>query len=145
MITVQSYESVNGLKFGASVADAERVFGKPPYRRLRTSDVVELFYDEMTLSFRGDKMCECTIPNGVELWIDGIKVSWTPEYFVGLIKSEITPLEFGGSVVLLKLGISLYGYEEGAESDRAVTAFRQNVWDPYRDKLKPFKLPEQKA
>jgi hypothetical protein len=143
MIRIQSYESVNGLKFGANEVDARGVFGTPINKRVRPGDIVELLYDHMKLTFEQNQFCECTVGRDLEVWINDCRLSWTPRCLIQLITNEEMPLEAAGTVVLLKLGISLSGFEEGAESDRTVTAFRQNVWNADRDNLKPFKISKE--
>ena len=48
-------------------------------------------------------------------------------------------MEYVGFIVFLGLGLTLTGFHDGNDSQRAVTAFARGRWDHLRSKLRPFR------
>jgi hypothetical protein len=74
--------------------------------------------------------------------IDGVSlfVGRPADVLQELAQRDGEPMELAGFVVLLKLGISLSGFQDASSSDLAVTAFVWGRWDSQLPKMKPFTL-----
>lgn len=55
-----------------------------------------------------------------------------------LMADDPEPLESMGIVVFLRLGLTVTGFDEPDEADKAVTAFMEGRWDALREDLKPY-------
>jgi hypothetical protein len=57
-----------------------------------------------------------------------------------LIAEDGDPYIDLGFIVLLKLGMTLTGFHDGDESQKAVTLFERGAWDQELPRLKPFHM-----
>ena len=57
-----------------------------------------------------------------------------------LLTMDFDPMEYHGFLIFLKLGISLTGFHDDVEDDKAAALFMRGAWDLRKSKMKKFKL-----
>jgi hypothetical protein len=77
---------------------------------------------------------------GADVNLKGIDVFKDTDAFAKLIKEGRKPFEYMGFVILLDLGVTLTGFHDNDESQKALTAFARGRWDHLRDKFGEFHI-----
>jgi hypothetical protein len=58
---------------------------------------------------------------------------------IGLLQADdATPMEYVGFLIFLRLGLTLTGFHDDDESQKALTLFQAGRWDHLIQKMKPF-------
>lgn len=139
MTDIHSYSSVGTIKFGMSSDQVRALLGEP--RRITTNR-----FGEEVLAFDGMNVCvspstgvvEVTLLPEAQPTISDIAIFSSPWALRRLRSLDDQPLEVVGTIVFLKLGISVTGLHDGDDEQRAVSAFVKGRWAVFQDKMKPL-------
>lgn len=142
MIKINSYKDISGVGFGGSEADAIAFFGQPVRRSVNREQEQELHFTDFILRFDANsgQLRECTLLPECRCMINDHHVSWNDDFIQWLASEDAGLMEVLGYIVSLKLGIAVTGFHDGDESQKAIHAFRQNDWDMFRKRMRPFHL-----
>lgn len=144
---IRPYEGVGPLRFGMIPDEVEHVLGKP---------------DKVKRNFLGE-WTEHREANGLVTTFDRetnelVEVGFSPNItslhyaslnlFSGnprdtlheLARHDATTYEMVGFIIMLKLGITLAGFQTGEQSDLAVTVFAKGRWDSDIPKMRRILL-----
>ena len=136
---------VGPLRFGMSPAEVAAQLGPPDISRRtmlkklgESRGWIATMYEKET-----DRLTEVGFSRFVEnLTYGGANIFKDPDRSVlqKLCKEDGEPYQAYGFVVLLNLGITLTGFHDGNEDQKACTVFARGTWGIEKDGLKPFKL-----
>jgi hypothetical protein len=99
---------------------------------------LELWYDHMNVIMEGDRLVEAGFAPDMPVSICGIHPFTDPDAFASLCELDGSPCEVLGFVVFRRLGITLTGFHDKDESQKALTAFTSGRWDVLESQMKPF-------
>lgn len=144
---LQSYQGAGPLRLGATRPEVEALMGPP--------DRVSRRGGGLRLAWRGEVSVKLSAsapgeePEVVEIGFTRHcpGVQWQgDDIFLGsptiwshrLIAQDGSALLGFGMVLLLRLGLTLTGFHDGPEEDRAITLFRFGLWDDSLDGMLPY-------
>lgn len=142
MIELVPYHSVNALSLGSGVDQAVEMFGPPNVQSVLRSGNLRATYTCFTLIFRKESLGlqECVVHFGTPVRIAGVEFDWSLAAMEKLCAEDGDPREYFGTVLLFNSGLSMSGLAEGAESDRTISIFSEDVWAPVRTEMAPLPL-----
>jgi hypothetical protein len=140
---------VGPLRFGMTPAEVAAQLGPPEISRRNmlkklneSRGWIAAMYEKDT-----DRLKEVGFSRFFEnLTYSGMNIFKDPDQTVlkRLCDEDGNPCQTLGFIVLLNLGITLTGFHDGNEDQKACTVFSKGTWEIEKDELKPFKLPGQK-
>lgn len=141
---IETYKSFGPVKFGMSETEVVNQLGKPVNIRSNNENELEYHYDEFIVRYdvNNKHVREGTLlPQTTgELQVNDLALDWKDDLFTTLCQKDGDPYEFYGYIVLFKLGITLTGFHDGDDSQKAISAFRRGDWDQFKDDMKAFKI-----
>ncbi len=144
-LELTSYFGVNSAKFGMSPAEIEGIFG--------VSDDISTDYLDQRVEFRSfmnvgythgeekanhfgfGRQMKGTKYDGIFLFTEDPKIVLRK-----LVAADGGPLLDLGFIIFLKLGLTLTGFHDNDESQKAVTLFERGTYDDSLAEMKPFRL-----
>jgi len=143
---IQPYVGVGDIKFGMNQNQIANLIGpSPKSKKGFLGEVTESRRDNglsMTYGKDSNELVEIGVSKNITELEFGGKYLFTASplnIFDELVKYDGNPYEYVGFVILLKLGITLTGFHDGDENQKAVTVFAKGRWDDQLADLKPFK------
>lgn len=140
MFEITPYKSVGPIRFGMSADELVGAVGDPV--KFTKNGLGELDYKysgfRVALSSKDNTVVEVGLVPETEVVIDGVKIFSSPDSFTKLVKKDGDPYEYVGFVILLNLGITMTGFHDKDESQKAVGVFAKGRWDGVRLQLKKF-------
>ncbi|MCW4463814.1 hypothetical protein OK349_19080 [Sphingomonas sp. BT-65] len=100
-----------------------------------------LWYDGFNVMMEDEALVEVGFDPKASVSICDIDPFSSSDAFAKLCKLDGNPCEVLGTIVLRDLGVSLGGFHDNDESQKAITAFAHGRWDILEAKMKPFPLP----
>ncbi|WP_333682215.1 hypothetical protein [Dyella sp.] len=145
MFEIVPYISVGPIRFGMSPKEVDAILGKPKVvtRSRYSRELVHYYGNAVRVSFTvdGNKVVEVGLRDEVDVSIEGIALfPFSSNRYMDALKLDGSPYETVGFVVLVNLGVTLGGFHDNDESQRAITAFAKGRWDKSMSDLKPFPL-----
>jgi len=137
---MQPYASVGPVRFGMSETEVRAVLGAPQSPRKDGSGDLVLRYGYLRVTVGVSGAVEVGVVPEIPTTHAGIDIFSSPSAFAGLCLMDGAPQESSGFIILLKLGITMTGFHDGDESQKAVTAFVAGRWDVFKPEMKPFSL-----
>lgn len=146
-LNIQPYVGVGDIRFGLTQSEIEKLLGpadsqnkgfRGDFKQYRRDNGLITTYDRST-----NKLVEIGFSQNItELEFENEKIFSVPplDILCKLIKLDGAPYERLGFIVLLKLGVTLTGFHDGATEQKAVTVFVHGRWDDQIAKMKPFYL-----
>jgi hypothetical protein len=147
-------EGAGPLRFGISPQQVHALLGEPRLSRQRrvpgmaTPTLQEMYLPVLGLTYEQAADCDALVAIGfgmamTEVSYAGVALFAVPPDEVLRLFAAIdpTPQHVAGSIVFVKLGISLTGFHDGAVEDRAISVSALGQWDRLRDRMTPFVLP----
>lgn len=145
---IEPFIGVGKLQFGMSSRQVANAIGNPDSSRKTFLGEVKEYRRENGLVTTYTKDTNDLIEIGFssnisELQYKGRQLFVEPalNIFDELVREDGSPYETVGFIVLLKLGMTITGFHDGAEEQKAITVFTQGRWDVEKDELKLLVLP----
>lgn len=134
------------MVFGMSMVEIESVMGSPLRKSVNRRGEIDFSYDGYSVRFSKTekRLVEVGFSRFCHITYDGLDIFETPEAFDQLIIKDGAPFEFYGFIILLNLGLTLTGFHDGNESQKAVTIFERGRWNELRAEMTPFKHMNEK-
>lgn len=131
------YTAVGPLRFGMSEADVRSAVGQPLGVDKNSLGEVEYQYSELSIRFSlaDGGLTEVGFLPESELLVDDIDVFRDRRAFEKLILKDGSPFEYVGFIVLLRLGLTLTGFHDADEAQKAATVFSRGRWDQLKPQL----------
>ena len=154
MIEAISYESVNGLKFGASPEEAIRIFGKPESMDQKTNETVLYYsvtkpndYDYIVYFDSNKGFTDFALVPQTKATINGVEIKWTLKEILDVIYLDSDPRMDDDGIILYDLGMYIYAFDSSDDddySDKTIDFFAKGTMDEWKDKTRPFDIDEIK-
>lgn len=139
-LTVEPYVSVGPMRFGMSQREVVAAMGNPQRITQSRGGNTILWYGEANAILENDRLVEVGFGPRAEVSVCGIQPFVEPDAFAGLCRLDGNPCELLGFIVLWQLGITLTGFHDKDESQKALTAFTRGRWDVVKSQMKPFHI-----
>jgi len=141
MLEIESYASAGPLKFGMGYDDVKSSLGEPlSQEKSRLGDTI-VRYDGFGATVADTGVVEAYFLPTTEVSVSGVEVYEDAHAFQKLCALDGAPKEFLGFIILLKLGITLTGFHDGDQSQKAITAFARGRWDRLSGEMKNYTMP----
>jgi len=139
---IRSYEGLVGYPFGSAANVFTDSLGPPIFQRTNGDGEVEYHYDGFIIRFDAQTagFRECTFARQLRIRLNDDDVEWSTEGLRRLCVEDGSPQQCHGTILLLRLGVSLTGVTDDEVSDRSLTAFRRGDWDDFKGELKPYNV-----
>ena len=133
------YEGALPVRFGASQDEVVKLLGEPEIRSKNFRGEPFFYLDLINIGFaiNGGVMHVGFLP-GCIVEVRGID-PFAPSSFERLLDIDGEPMEVVGIIVLLNLGITLTGFHDDDEAQKAVTAFARGEFDELQSEMQPFR------
>lgn len=147
MVECISYESVNGLRFGASPDEAIKIIGEPKKTRRKAKETILYYkiiksndYDYIIHFDDEEGFTEFELTPKINATLNGLKLGWTLKEVLNIIVLDNNPLVYDDdSIILYDFGV-IFGaflYSDNDFSDKSILFFKKG----YRDDLKKYARP----
>jgi hypothetical protein len=140
MFEIIPYRSIGPIRFGMSADELTAAVGKPVNVSKSRLGETEYKYPgfRVALSAKDGRVVEVGVVPDTELVLDGIKIFSAPDSFDTLVRKDGDPYEYLGFIIFPNLGITMTGFHDKDESQKAVTVFAKGRWDGLKSKLKKY-------
>jgi len=139
-LNIMSYRGLDGLPFGATPDLFTTTLGLPRLQRKNRSGETVQHFNGFMICFesRTNQFRECTFVYETPVHLNGVAVNWSTAGLLGLCMQDSNPMQCGGVVVLMSLGIAISGIADDDLSERSLSAFRSGEWDIFNERLEQF-------
>jgi hypothetical protein len=133
---------LGSIQFGMSPADVAAVLGQPTSESRSDGDV-ELYYDNHMNCFfdQNSKLFQIGATRRAKgLMLSSTDIFATESFLVlrTIERNFGNCYEMLGFIVFPEAGITLTGFHDGDESQKAMTLFPKGLWDKYRSEFTPI-------
>jgi hypothetical protein len=104
----------------------------------RHGDLVLDYHLKLRVTIAPEGVVEVGILPEIPTDICGVDVFSDPGAFSKLCALDGDPREILGFIVLLNLGITMTGFHDGDEGQKAVTVFTRDRWNKFKPDMNPF-------
>jgi len=125
MISIEPYEHVHGIRFGAPSSAVLAKLGEPQRRRANHSDEDELCYSDTIWRFRDDRLVECTITMRSPVLVRDQEVASFREWLPTVDRAAANTFGF---LVSRAFGIAA---DLDDERHEYVSVFERGRWDDF--------------
>ncbi len=138
MNVIEPYASAGSFRFGATYEDVVSDFGAPRSQEKSRLGETIVRYDGCGATISSHGLVEAYFLPEADVSILGIDVFKEPKAFQELCALDGNPKEFMGFIVLLRLGVTMTGFHDGYEAQKAITAFEKGRWDRLASELQDY-------
>lgn len=138
MFSITPYKSAGPIQIGMSIDDLVEAAGQPQESSKNRRGELEFRYSGLSVRLNPNtkKVVEVGILPSPDVVLNGVKIFDSPNAINRLIEMDGNPYEYLGFLVLINLGITLTGFHDSDESQKAMTVFEEGRWDHLRSHFK---------
>ena len=140
MMMIEPYEAIGPLHFGMDQNDVVAAMGEPQRITKSRRRNILLWYGDVNVTMEADKLVEVGFGPAAPVSIHGIHPFTDQGAFDSLCRLDGNPCKVLGFIVFRNLGITLTGFHDKDESQKALTAFARGRWDVLEPQMKPYSL-----
>tara|TARA_R110000824_G_scaffold112460_2_gene261658 strand:+ start:838 stop:1293 length:456 start_codon:yes stop_codon:yes gene_type:complete len=129
MNMIEPYVSAGSFSFGATYEYVVSDLGEPWSKEKNRLGETVVRYDGFGATISSHGVVEAYFLPETEVSLQGVDVFGDPKAFRELCALDGNPKECMGFIVLLKLGVTMTGFHDGDEAQKAITAFEKGRWD----------------
>lgn len=141
---ISKYKSFGPVNFGTSETEVVKQLGNPRNTRTNNENELEYHYDDVIVRYDATSKLvrEGTLlpKESGEFQINDMVLDWRDDFLKTLCLADGDPNEFYGYIVLFNLGITLTGFHDGDDPQKAISAFSLGDWDQFKGDMTAFKL-----
>ena len=128
---VQPYKSAGPFRFGMTEAEALALGHQPLRRKINSRKEPDWRFGIYSIRFGAEDglLCEIGFSTQCVVKLDDIDVFSDPNAFEKILLKDSNIFESYGFLVFFGLGITLTGFHDRSESDKAMTVFQRGRWD----------------
>ena len=137
---IEPFQAAGPIRFGMTRAEVHAVLGESTRETRNGRGEVDESWGPVSLRYGAEnsKVVEVGLVEPAIATYKGQDLFALPDPIDLLQVVDPTPMEYMGFIVFLGLGITLTGFHDSDDSQRALTAFARGRWDHLRSKLRPF-------
>jgi len=139
-----TYRAFGAIRFCMSENEVVECMGAPLNVRTNNENELEYHYEDFIIRYDAlSKLVrEATLlpKSSGKFYINDMVLDWHDDFFKLLCLADGKPYEFYGFIVLFNLGITLTGFHDGEEYQKAISAFSEGDWDQFKREMTVFKL-----
>ena len=143
---LQPYVGTNLVTFEMTPHQVEMAIGRP--QEVGQNSLGERDENRGNVSVRysllDNKVCEISFLPSSKLLFKGKLLFEEMDLIDWLMTFDPKPYEFVGFLIFFELGITVTGFHESDESQKAITIFRKGRWDEIREDAELYKKPKGK-
>jgi hypothetical protein len=140
MLLVKPYDSIGSIRLGMSTNELVALLGQP--KKIIKNHRQELDYQYVGYSIRvspdEEKVVEVGVRPEISVELMGIKIFEDPNALEKLVEKDGQPYEFVGFLIFTNLGITVSGFHDKDESQKAITVFQKGRWDHLQSQFKSW-------
>jgi hypothetical protein len=140
MFEITPYKSVGPIRLGMSADELTAAIGEPvKVFRNRLGEMDYKYHGfRVALSPKDGTVVEIGLVPEIEVVLDGVNIFSSSDSFEKLVKKDGDPYEHLGFMIFLNLGITMTGFHDNDESQKAVTVFAKGRWDGVKSQFKKY-------
>jgi hypothetical protein len=137
---IAPFEAAGPIRFGMTRTEVHAALGDPIRETRNRRGEIDESWGAVSVRYAVEdgRVVEVGLVPPAIATYKGHDVFASPDSMRLLQADDPAPMEYMGFVVFLLLGITLTGFHDDDDSQRAVTAFARGRWDHLRSKLRPF-------
>jgi hypothetical protein len=138
---IEPFEAAGPIRFGMTRAEVHARLGNSTRETRNSRGEVDESWGPVSLRYgseNGEVVEVGLVPPAIATY-KGHDLFAVPDLIRVLQADDPVPMEYMGFIVFLSLGITVTGFHDGDDSQRAVTAFAHGRWDHLRSKLRPYR------
>lgn len=131
IFTVDPYKGVGPFHFGMTEDHLTALGLRPLRRTMNPRKEPDLDFGAYSMRFgaKDGQLCEIGFSKQSVVKLDEISVFSDPDALERILMKDSNIFEFYGFLVFLGLGVTLTGFHDGSDSDKAMTVFGRGRWD----------------
>jgi len=139
--SIHPYEGASPITFEMTAAAVEALLGPPDVVRLNELGERDELRGKISVRYSSvdNKVVEIAFVPGVAVSLHGCSLFEAQDLVDFLLNLDPYPLEFVGFLIFLRLGITVTGFHDQDEAQKAITVFREGRWDEFRREAQVFK------
>jgi len=145
MIIITPYDAIGPVHFGMNEIEVRGLFGNPEAVTKDKRGNTVLRYEDKIATIAAEGLVEVGFLPDASISVFGINPFSDPEAFEKLCELDGDPKEVLGFIILLNLGLTMTGFHDGDESQKAITVFSRDRWDVLKSEMKSYLLPKRFA
>lgn len=141
MFPIKSYISAGPISFGMEADEVVSALGAPVSQEITRSGDTILRYNGFGITVSKMGVVELYFLPTEDVSVYGIDIYGDKQAFQKLCALDTAPKEFLGFIVLPNIGITLTGFHDNDESQKAITVFAKGRWDQLSNEMKNYIAP----
>jgi hypothetical protein len=128
---IQPYVGACPILLGMTESEVISIAGEPMVKSVNKSGEKDHSYEAWSLRYSSvdERVVEIGFGPPAKAKFSGMDVFEGSDFFEKVIAVDGSPFEYYGFIVLQKLGITLTGFHDDQESQKAITVFAKGRWD----------------
>ena len=134
LFELKPYQGAGELRFGMVPSDVLAAFGEPRRKSVNRRGESDWSYGDHSVRFSkmDDALVEIAFLKTAKVMLNGIDVFGDPGSFARIAELDDEVFEFYGFLVFFGLGITLTGFHDKDEAQKALTMFHRGRWDQFK-------------
>lgn len=131
---VKPYQGTSELRFDMTPSEVSAALGEPRRKSVNRRGEPDWFYGDHSVRFSkaGDALVEIAFLKNAKVSLNGIDVFGDADSFTRIAALDDEVFEFYGFLVFFGLGITLTGFHDNDEAQKALTMFHRGRWDQFK-------------
>lgn len=132
---IKPYEGVGNFRFGMTATEVTSIFGEPRRKGANRKGEPDWAYGDYSIRFSKAEgaLVEIGFLKSAAVLFEGSDVFRDSDCFARIVARDRDVFEFYGFLVFLGLGITLTGFHDNDEAQRALTVFQRGRWDQFKN------------
>jgi hypothetical protein len=132
---IKPYEGAGSVRFGMTAPEVTSALGEPRRKGANRKGEPDWSYGDYSIRFSKAEgaLVEIGFLKSATVLFEGIDVFRDPDCFARIVARDRDVFEFYGFLVFFGLGITLTGFHDNDEAQKALTVFQRGRWDQFKD------------
>ena len=140
---IRPFVGIGNAEFGMTPLEIEAVLGPSISETITNRGEREEIREYIAVRYDNRGVVEFAFPSGADLTIDDVDLFGASGPVVVLMGYDPSPKECFGFLIFLKIGVTITGYHDGEESQRAITTFQRGRWDSMTEQFNEFEMNQK--
>lgn len=128
---IEPYQGAGPFRFGMNEAAVLTLEQRPPRKTTNPRKEPDWDFGAYSIRFGADDrlLCEIGFSRECSVRLDDVDIFSHEDALIKILQKDSNVFEFYGFLVFFGLGITLTGFHDRNESEKAMTVFRRGRWD----------------